>query len=279
MSTFEPKDPIVSREDDPERDRQRTVFGEVAETYDAVRPEYPDAIFDRIMELSQATAGDRALDVGAGTGKATLPLALRGLSVTAIEPDPAMAAVARLRCRGHDVTVVEAEFEAWRPTAPSRVVVAAQAWHWLRPDVAPRLVAEALEPRGWVALIWNRPGEWNDDLRRELDDIYARIATSIRGRSAVIAGSHSGAERQAAADLEASGRFGAVHHERLAWSRRYDRATYTALLTTHSDHRLLPAETLAALTQEVGAAIDRAGGAFDHPYVTHLVAAPVLRRE
>jgi 2-polyprenyl-3-methyl-5-hydroxy-6-metoxy-1,4-benzoquinol methylase len=39
--------------------------------------------------------GDWVLEVGAGPGKPTLPLARRGLRITALEPGPALAARAR----------------------------------------------------------------------------------------------------------------------------------------------------------------------------------------
>lgn len=45
--------------------------------------------------LDGADRGAPVLEVGAGTGKATLALAERGLAVTCLEPDPRMAAVLR----------------------------------------------------------------------------------------------------------------------------------------------------------------------------------------
>ena len=50
---------------------QRLVFGEVAEQYDRSRPSYPDAMVDDLVELAGLGPGCRALEVGAGTGKAT----------------------------------------------------------------------------------------------------------------------------------------------------------------------------------------------------------------
>ena len=50
---------------------RRLVFGEVAELYDSVRPSYPDALVDDVLAFAGAGPGDPALEVGAGTGKAT----------------------------------------------------------------------------------------------------------------------------------------------------------------------------------------------------------------
>ena len=74
---------------------QRLVFGEVAEQYDRARPSYPDELFDAIIEHGGLHAGDAALEIGAGTGKATRGFVARGLAVHALEPSPGMARVLR----------------------------------------------------------------------------------------------------------------------------------------------------------------------------------------
>ncbi|GIF03954.1 class I SAM-dependent methyltransferase [Actinoplanes siamensis] len=69
-------------------------FGPVAEAYERFRPGYPEELFDLVM----AYAGHpvrTALEIGAGTGKATRLFARPGITVTATEPDPAMLAELR----------------------------------------------------------------------------------------------------------------------------------------------------------------------------------------
>jgi len=73
----------------------RTVFGEVAEQYDAIRPSYPAALFDTVMMVGDLRAGDTAVEIGAGTGKATMPFLERGIEVHCLEPSPGMAALLR----------------------------------------------------------------------------------------------------------------------------------------------------------------------------------------
>src|SRR6188472_539154 len=105
-------------------------FGEAAELYDRVRPGYPDAVFDAV--LSAVPGARRALDAGAGTGRATVALAERGVAVEAVEPDSRMAALARTRCAGLPVRIRETRFEDWQGAAGTfNLVVCAQAWHWL----------------------------------------------------------------------------------------------------------------------------------------------------
>ena len=53
-------------------------FDELAEDYDRTRPVCPPAMFDDLVALTGLSAGDRVLEIGCGTGQATVPLAERG---------------------------------------------------------------------------------------------------------------------------------------------------------------------------------------------------------
>ena len=74
----------------------RTTFGEDAARYHRARPVYPPALFAHL-------SGPRILEIGPGTGQATLPLTALG-SVTAVELSPELAAVARSHAPASGVT-------------------------------------------------------------------------------------------------------------------------------------------------------------------------------
>lgn len=98
---------------------QRTIFGEVPELYDKARAPYPDTLVEDVV--AHAAGGGvrppRALEIGAGTGKATVSFAAKGVEVLALEPDEAMAAVARRNCeRWPTVHVDVTTFEDWQPS-------------------------------------------------------------------------------------------------------------------------------------------------------------------
>jgi cyclopropane fatty-acyl-phospholipid synthase-like methyltransferase len=122
-----------------ERTTLAGTFDSAAEVYQEARPQYPERLFDRLVSVTGLQPGDRVLEVGAGPGKATLPLARRGLRITALEPGPALAARARRDLAGYPVEVVEARLEDWdgEPSAYA-AVIAATSWHWVDPEVLPR---------------------------------------------------------------------------------------------------------------------------------------------
>jgi len=124
-------------------------FGARAEAYERFRPGYPQELFD----LVQTYAGQpitTALEIGAGTGKATRLFAQNGVAVTATEPDAAMLAELRQHVPPH-VTTVRAAFEDLGPGETYALVYAAAALHWTNPEGRWPRVAALLRPGGVFA--------------------------------------------------------------------------------------------------------------------------------
>jgi SAM-dependent methyltransferase len=156
-----------------ERDPGR-VFGEIAELYDRVRPPYPPAVFDEL--LAYAGHPSSALEVGAGTGRATAALASRGVQVTAIEPDAAMAAI--LARRG-GARVVPSTFEDYRSDHPFGLVFSAEAWHWTAPDTRWAHARAVLAPGGTFALIWNNERLADPLQQKAFVEVFASLAPTV----------------------------------------------------------------------------------------------------
>jgi SAM-dependent methyltransferase len=135
-----------------DRERLRQTFDAVAGDYQVGRPEYPDEVYDTLIALTGARPeSDAICEVGSASGKATLPLARRGFAITCVELGAALAAEARRNLAGFDrVTVVNANFETWRPPAGEAfgLLFAATAWHWIDPVVKYQKAASLLRPGG-----------------------------------------------------------------------------------------------------------------------------------
>lgn len=124
-------------------------FGTVAEAYERFRPGYPVALVDLLLAYAGRPL-PTALEIGAGTGKATRLFAERGVAVTATEPDPAMLAELRKHVPV-GVRTVRAAFEDLRPGARYGLVYAAAALHWTNPEGRWSRAAALLEPGGVFA--------------------------------------------------------------------------------------------------------------------------------
>ena len=99
-------------------------FGAVAEAYERFRPGYPAELFDMVMAYAGQPVGT-ALEVGAGTGKATRLFARGGVTVTATEPDAAMLTELRKHVPSNVETVIAVAVlaflsaaRAWWPRLP-----------------------------------------------------------------------------------------------------------------------------------------------------------------
>lgn len=238
---------------------QRTVFGEVAEQYDAIRPSYPNEMFEIVMAYGSLREGDRALEIGAGTGIATLPFMARGLDVHALEPSAGMAEV--LRTKG--VRVDETTFEQFDVNAGEfSLVFAAQAWHWVAAEDRCSMVADALRPGGTVALLWNIGRDHPEPFKTDNDAAYERWWPQQ---------DLSYAQVEAADIIDEFARCGAfepVIERRVTWHCSYSRDEWLRMLGTASNHRMLPEDVRTALHAEVGDAIDAHGGALPVTYDT-----------
>ncbi|MFD9125565.1 class I SAM-dependent methyltransferase [Kitasatospora sp. NPDC059571] len=124
-------------------------FGVVAEAYERFRPGYPVELFDLVVAYAGRPVRT-ALEIGAGTGKATRLFARRGVAVTATEPDGAMLAELRKHVPA-GVGTVQAAFEQVRPDRRYGLVYAAAALHWTAPVGRWSRMAALLEPGGVVA--------------------------------------------------------------------------------------------------------------------------------
>ncbi|MBY8873527.1 class I SAM-dependent methyltransferase [Micromonospora sp. PLK6-60] len=125
-------------------------FGSVAKAYERFRPGYPAELVDLVVAYAGRTPRT-ALEIGAGTGKATRLFARRGIAVTATDPDEAM--LAELRGQVPGVRTVRAAFEDLIPGERYELVYAAAALHWTDPvDRWPRIAA-LLAPGGVFASV------------------------------------------------------------------------------------------------------------------------------
>lgn len=187
------------------RRRRRALFDAVADRYDTSRPRYTADVVDHLADITGLHAGSAVLEVGCGTGQLTLQLAARGVVLTAVDLGPSMIATARRRAAtvsDHSSASVDFRAVSFEDFAADDctfdLVVFADAFHWVDPDVKFSKSARLLRPGGWLAVL-------------SLEEVYDEpVGSALRHLWVERSGDDTWPTQigpTVAADIRASGRF------------------------------------------------------------------------
>jgi SAM-dependent methyltransferase len=236
-----------------------TSFGNVAESYDRVRPGPPQAALDWLVPAGCAVA----VDLAAGTGLFTRALLDRAARVVAVEPDPRMREVLARRTPGLDVRAGRGEALPL-PDASADAVFVSTAWHWLDPVLAVPEIARVLRPGGRLGIIWtsrDRDDDWVAEL--DLVQLSAAVAGSPgTGGSAdgdrplpTAADVRAGLERHHAVALPPGAPFGPLETASFRFTRTMPVADVLEWLGSNSDFITASPAVQAATTARWRAAL------------------------
>jgi len=276
---------------------KRKHFDEIVLNYDRIRPDYPEALFADVLQYAGCKdaeryhsgfgKGKRALEIGAGTGKATAPFLDAGYDVTAVEIGANMAGFLKERFKEHpDFRVIQSAFEDAALTESGYdLIYAASAFHWVDAEIGCPKVLSLLKSGGTFALFryyaLPAPG---DALYEEIQGVYEKHYYDhyhTNERPVWKTGEAFWSPRELAKafgfeSMETVG-FRDISMKLYNGSRTYSREEYIQFLDTMSDHRSLPEENRAALYAGVGDAIGRYGGQHTLPYVYQLYMGRTIR--
>lgn len=123
-------------------------FGKTSLDYSAYRPEFDARLFARLQALRVGVAGQKILDIGAGTGLLTRHLTASGADVIQCDASIALLKLSsgrRIAGRAEHLPFADETFDA---------VTAGQCWHWFDRVAAPREIGRVLKPSGRIAIIY-----------------------------------------------------------------------------------------------------------------------------
>lgn len=252
-------------------------FNESATLYDAIRPAYPQALIEAVLQIANLPASGRILEIGGGTGKATVPFAAAGYSLLFLEPGHKLAEVAARNLHSYpNVTIQEVTFEAW-PVEESAfdLVIAAQSFHWIPTELGFTKAAQCLKPGGHIALFWNL----SPDIEGPDEELWAEVQKVYFDRAREIYAEQGATPltlqvEELSKELQANkGNWSKVEIRQFPWTSRYDTEQYIQLLNTYSNHLALPTERRKHLHEGIAQVIDERGGSVIKSYLSVLLAA------
>jgi SAM-dependent methyltransferase len=251
-------------------------FEASAALYQSARPAYPAQLFDDLTAVTNIVPPAELLEIGAGPGRATVDLARRGYTITALEPGVELAHQARLNLAPYpNLSVVTTSFEQWDPPAAAAydLAYAANSWHWLDPEIRWSKTAGVLKPAGYLAIFGASHAlpEGFDPFFTEIQAVYDEIGEGMDdwpppppalGGEAVVA------------EAAASGLFQVMAQRMYVWALRYDAAGYINLLDTFSGHIAMDDDKRSHLYAEIRRLLaDRPDGQLTRHWVSKLVIA------
>ncbi len=255
----------------------RQMFDQEALLYDEARPGYPEALFDDVVALSGITSHGRVLEIGCGTGQATVPLARRGYRILCIELGANLAAVASRNLEAYpQATISIGAFEEWPIEAAAfDLALSATAFHWIDLAISYQKTAQVLKPSGAIALFWHVhvQSTASKGFFEAVQEVYQREAPVLTKNSRPLPWPKEVTEPERA-EIERTGLFGEVTVRRYYWDVTYDAASYVRLLNTYSGHRALDNKARESLFQGITDLIDtRFNGRITKGYLAILYVA------
>lgn len=237
-------------------------FNSIAQLYDEVRPSYPDKLISDIIENCKITSEGTLLEIGAGTGKATVKLAEKGLKIQCIELSENMAQVLKTNCTSYPEVKIDVDsFESWEPKNNEKyqVVYCAQAFHWIDPKLSYKRCHSLLEDGGHLALFWYQPVSEKSELKEEIDNIiskYESKASMDNGEE------HSPSQltEMRKKELESSGFFRDVRVFEYDAENSMNAEEYIKVINSYSGFAILEEKVRLSLDKEVEEAINKHGG-------------------
>ena len=150
----------------------------IAGIYEDIRPSYPERLIQDVISKTGLKLDDRLLEIGAGTGKATIQFADKGFRVHAIELGEDMAEILKDKCTQYpNVSVDVVPFEEWNCPDNEKydMIYSAQAFHWIDKKIKYKKCHELLKDNGYLVLFWYNP--CNDKLpaTKEIEEKVDKI--------------------------------------------------------------------------------------------------------
>ncbi len=161
----------------------KTAFGSVSSLYEKARTSYPQALIDEIITYSKLQKGSKILDIGCGSGQATLLFAQQGFNVTGLDINSELLSIAKEKCVDNSsVTFELGSFEEIAfPSHSFDAIVCGMAWHWLTPATRYEKAFEVLKKQGTLALFWSYQQKEKSQFVQEIGVILEKFGGANAG--------------------------------------------------------------------------------------------------
>jgi len=236
-----------------------TTFNSVYTEYDRWRPTYVKELYDDIFDVKEINSSSNVLEVGIGTGQATLPILETGCSLTAIELGDHLSEFSRYKFRNYEKFNVKnlafQDFEC--PPNSFDLIFSASAFHWIPEDIGYTKVFDMLKSGGVFARFANHPyrDKNTNNIHIAFKNIYAKYMPG-----SLVGDEYSEENAKNRANIAYKYGFIDISYRLYHRTRTFTADDYTLLLGTYSDHIAIEETTRMKFFDEIREAINDNGG-------------------
>lgn len=250
-------------------------FDEMAQLYDQVRPSYPEKLIEDIIVKAGIKPEDKLLEIGAGTGKATVQLAKAGFRIHCIELGQNLADILKDKCVNYpNVTVDVGSFEEWEPEEEKScdLIYCAQAFHWIDPKIKFNKCYDLLKDGGHIALFWYQGSGGVTKLGEEIDAVIRKYVPDYP-EDEVEKDSYTETMEMRKSEILQSGLFKDLEVFEYPWESTLSMEMYLKALNSYSKFAIIESDIKSKLNKEIAEAINRHDGIVNSKLVYSLYIA------
>lgn len=235
-----------------------TTFNTVYSEYDRWRPTYVTELYDDIFAAKEIDQASNVLEIGIGTGQATLPILERGCSLTAIELGDKLAEYTKQKfSKFKNFNIVNMAFQDYECQPNSfDFIFSASAFHWIPEEIGYTKVYDLLKSGGVFARFANNPykDKGREDIHVALQKIYSKyMPGSLRETE------YSEEDAQSRAEISKKYGFIDINYKLYHRTRTFSAKEYVSLLGTYSDHVAIEEQKRLKFFDEIEKAIEDLG--------------------
>ena len=243
----------------------RLTFNEIPAEYDKLRPQYAEDLFKDVILFSSLDKTKRALEIGIGTGLATLPFLNTGCDITAIEIGDNLAKYSRDKFSAFEkFKVINQDFESAVLEENSYdLIYSASAFHWIPTKIGMPKVYRLLKKGGVFVWFSVQPAAAREHIHEELEKVYEEYNYYFRGVKPKFDRQQE-AQRKQRERVNTFKQYGFTEIEDKLYygTRTLSASDYATLCGTYSDHRSIPEEDRIQFLQKIENTINYCGGEF-----------------
>lgn len=239
----------------PDKQNKGHLFDSNAEAYDQYRPSYPTALIKDLIQISELNQKEKqeVLEIGCGSGQLTVDLVNSNLKVTGIELGNSLAKLASDKIKhAKDSKIINTKFEDWESDQRFKLVVSAQAFHWIEKKTGIDKVVNLLSKKATFALIWNIDESQNTPFWKKSSVLYDQFLPQSKSLK------HT--SKSTIDYFLTRPEFGPVIKMNYPWEKTFSEEEYLGLLSTFSGHIALEENKRRAFFGALRKLISECGG-------------------